>query len=67
MSPTTWLGTDDVGGLVFRRLGHLDRLIRGFDGDDGATAGVKPDLLGGRARQVDHGASAHAVIDQDHH
>jgi hypothetical protein len=67
MSPTTWRGTDDVGGLVLRRFGHLDRfLIRGFDGDDGASAGVKPDLLGGGARQIDHRASAHAVIDQDH-
>jgi hypothetical protein len=68
MSPTTWLGTDDVGGFVLRRFGHLDRLVvGGLDGDDSAPAGVKSDLLGGGARQVDHGPSAHAVIDQDHH
>jgi hypothetical protein len=68
MSPTTWRGTDDVSGFVLGRLGHLDWLVGGgFDGHNRAPAGVKPDLFGGGARQVDHGPSAHPVIDQHNH
>jgi hypothetical protein len=65
MSRTTWRGTDDVGRLFLGGLGDFDRLvIRRFDGDDAVPAGIKPDLLGGTAGQVDQRATAHMVIDR---
>jgi hypothetical protein len=68
MLPTTWRGTDDVGGLVLGRLGDFDRLLAGgLDGDDAPAAAIKPDLLGGTAGQVDQRPAAHAVIHHHHH
>jgi hypothetical protein len=62
----TWLDIDQVGGFVLGGLGDLDGFLIGrLHHHHAAPAGIKPDLLGGAAGQVDQGAPAHVVVDAD--
>jgi hypothetical protein len=68
MLPTTWLGTDEIGRLVFGGFRDFDRRVLGFlDADDAASAAIESDLLGSAAGQVDQrtAPATHMVVDGD--
>jgi hypothetical protein len=74
MSPTTSRGVREIGrdarkiaGLVFSRLGNLDRrVVCGIDGHHATPAAEEADLPRGTLRQVDDcGTATHPIVDDN--